>query len=239
MGLDHTLARPWRPTRRQWQEWARREPVLRPLSFDQFRALLAVAPATPAAGADRLLGALWRLASHDPEAGRLLLVCLLPALRSVAGRYRDTLGSQEAFTVAVAAVWDRVARHRPFERDVAYRLQWLAYRRVHRAAVRERAHASRRADPVVRDPVHGRPPGDTEAVQGTGTPEGLPVQVLLAQAAQARIVSQRDAWVLWATEVAGIGLGQAAELAGMSYQAAKKARQRAKARLREWLDKAA
>lgn len=239
MALDVALARQWRPTRRQWQGWARREPVLRALTYDELRAVLAVAPVTPAAGADRVLGALWRLARHDPDAGRLLLVCLVPALRAVAGRYRDALGQEEAFTVAVAAVWDRVARYRPFERDVAYRLQWLAGRRVHRAAVRERVHASYREHPcAVRDPVRAHQSSDPETA-ATGTPEGLPVRVLLAQAVGAGIVSQRDAWVVWATEVAGLGLEEAACLAGMGYEAAKKARQRAKARLRSWLEEAA
>jgi hypothetical protein len=239
MALDVTLARHWRPTRRQWQGWARREPVLRTLTYDQLRTLLDVATATPGLRADGVLAALWRLARHDREAGRLLLVCLAPGLRSVAGRYRDTLGQQEAFTVAVAAVWDRVARHRPFERDVAYRLQWLAGRRVHRAAVRERVHASHREHPcAVWDPVRAHQSSDVEAA-ATGIPEGLPVRVLLAEAVGAGIVSQRDAWVVWATEVAGLGLGEAAERAGMGYEAAKKARQRATARLRAWLEEAA
>lgn len=224
MGLDTSLARTPRPTRRQWQAWARREPVLRPLTYDQLRALLDVARRTPHARADALLAALWRLAHHDRDAGRVLLACLLPALRAVAARYRRTLGDEEAFTVAVTAAWDRVARFDPPTSHVAYRLQWLAGRRVHQAATRQREHAARQQHLT------------DELLAFAATPEGLPVRVLLGEAVDAGIVSRQGAWLVWATDCAGLSIGEAAGLLGIGYEATKKQRQRAAAALRGWLD---
>jgi hypothetical protein len=224
MGLDTTLAGAPRPTRRQWRAWTRREPVLECLTYEQLRSELDIATGTSRARSDALLGALWRLARCDPDAGGVLLACLLPALGSVAGRYRRTLGYEEAMSVAAAAVWDRVARFDPPTDSVAYRLRWLAGRAVHRAALRQRGEAGRR-QPLAEDTP--------------GTAAGLPVRVLLGEATDAGVVPGRGAWLVWVTYCEGLSLSEAAELLGVSYDAAKQRRQRAARRLRAWLDTSA
>lgn len=221
MSLDTILAGAPRPTRGQWRAWTRREPVLAGLGYEQLRGELAVDAGTPRARNDVLLGALWRLARSDAGAGGVLLACLAPALGAVAGRYRRTLGVDEALAVAAAAVWDRVARFDPPTENVAYRLRWLAGRAVHRAAIRQRDHAGRH-QPLTEDTP--------------GPAAGLPVRVLLGEAAGAGVVSRRAAWLLWVTNCEGLSLAEAAGLLGVSYDAAKQCRRRAALRLRAWLD---
>lgn len=210
------------PTLRQWRRWAGCEPALRGLSYERLRAEL-VPGRCDRARTDVLLAALWRLSHQDRDAGAVLVACLVPGLRAIAVRYQRRLGRDEAFTLAVSAVWDRVARFGPPAGHVAYRLLWLAGRRVHRAAVGERDHARRRQAITVDH--HPR----------AGPPE-VPVSVTLAEAVNAGIIGRRDAWLVWATHCAGLAVAEAAGLLGLGYEAAKKRRQRADAALKCWLD---
>jgi len=221
VGLHATLARTLPPTRRQWRGWQDRERALRGVTYERLRVELADRR-TPRARADGLLAALWRLARHDRDAGRVLLASLLPGARSIAAGYRRSLGYDEALTVAVAALWDRIARFDPPARNVAFRLVWLAGRRVNDTATARRAHAARHRLLTSPDTT---PSG----------PAGLPVRVLLGQAVNAGVVTREGAWLTWATRCAGITLAEAAELLGIGYEAAKKRRQRTEAALAGWL----
>lgn len=209
------------PTLRQWQAWARREPALRHLSYERLRAELAPGPCRRER-ADVLLAALWRLTRHDRDAGAVLVACLVPGLGAIATRYQRSLGYDEAFMLGVAAVWDRIARFGPPDSHVAYRLLWLAGRRVHRAAVTEREQAGRH-----------QPLADHDTVV---TEPDVPVRVTLGDAVGVRVVSRRDAWLIWATHCAGLTVAEAAGLLGMGYEQAKKRRQRADDALKSWLE---
>jgi hypothetical protein len=211
------------PTLRQWRAWAGREPVLRCLSYERLRAEL-VPGRCDRARVDVLLAALWRLTRHDRDAGGVLVACLVPGLRAIAVRYQHRLGREEAFMLAVAAVWDRVARFGPPASHVAYRLLWLAGRRVHHAAVSEREHAGRH-QPLM--PDHHAAVID---------PPGVPVGVTLADAVDAGVIGRRDAWLVWVTHGAGLTVAEAAGLLGIGCEAAKKRRQRADTALKTWLE---
>jgi DNA-directed RNA polymerase specialized sigma24 family protein len=200
--------------------------VLAGLTYEQLRAKTQGGQGAPVGRADVLLGALWRLSRQDGDAGRVLLACLAPAARAVASAYWHSLGNEEAFAIAIAAMWDRIARFDPYEHYVAYRLKWLARRHVNKAATERREHRS-----------HTRPL--TDDVTAPIEPTGLPVLMLLSEAADVGAVTRRGAWLTWATHCEGLSLAQAAELAGIGYEAAKKSRQRAGKSLRGWLEEAA
>lgn len=226
MRLDAAFTRMPPPTRRQWQTWTSREPALRGLSYEQLRAELDTDWCASTGRADELLAGLWRVARQDVDAGRVLLACLLPGARSTAAGYRRCLGYDEALAIAVEAMWDRIARFDPFDREVAFRLKWLARRRVHEATIKMREHGDR-CRPL------------TDQVKLPAAPSGLPVLVLLGEAADAAVVSRRGVWLVWATRCAGMSLVEAAELAEVAYDTAQKSRRRAELRLRCWLEEAA
>lgn len=219
---ERALARALPPTRRQWTAWARQERVLRGITYEQLRAELTPGRSSRPR-ADALLAALWRLARHDREAGRILLACLLPGVRRIVARYGRSLGQDEAFMTAGVALWERIARFDPPADYVAYRMLWLAGRRVHHAAVSGRAEADR-CRPVT---------GDETAVEVTS---GVSVRVTLGEAVSAGVVTRRDAWLVWATHCAGLTVVEAAGLLGIGYERAKKRRQRADAALKAWLE---
>jgi DNA-directed RNA polymerase specialized sigma24 family protein len=219
--LERALSQALPPTRRQWLAWVRREPVLVGMSYEQLRTELTPGHSS-SARADVLLAALWRLTRHDREAGRLLLACLLPGVRAIAGRYRCSLGHEEAFAVAVAALWERIARFDPPTSHVAYRLLWLAGRRVHRAAESQR------------DTVARYQPLTSDETLVDVMPE-VSAKVTLGEAVSAGVVTRRDAWLVWATYGAGLTVAEAAALLGLHYEQAKKRRQRADAALGAWL----
>jgi len=205
------------PSRRRWRAWQLREPALRDVRWDQFQA-----GRDPDGNPDELLASLWRLAHHDSEAGALLVACLGPGSRRIARMYGRTLGRDEATAIAIAAMWDRVARFDPPPQRVAHRLLWLAGRDVHRATVRRRIEI-RRSTPAA---DHHAPPA---------APSGEPLLVLLRQAVAAGIVTAEAAWLTWATRCAGLALANAGGLLDLGYEATKKRRQRAEAALAAWL----
>jgi len=219
--LEKALARALPPAHRQWQAWVRQEPALCRVTYEQLRADL-VPGLSSRPHADVLLAALWRLAHRDREAGRVLLACLLPGVRAIATRYQHRLGYEEAFTVAVAGLWERIAHFDPPASHVAYRVLWLAGRRVHRAA-RDRREDVARSRPLTRD----------ETVVEVS--QEVSIGVTLGEAVSAGIVTRRDAWLVWATHCAGLTVAEAAMLLGLGYEQAKKRRQRADAALKAWL----
>lgn len=220
--LERALACAMPPTRRQWQAWGRHEVALRGISYERLRAELAPGRRSRPR-ADLLLAALWRVARHDREAGRILLACLLPGLRAIVSRFQRTVGYDEAFAIAVAALWERIARFDPPTSHVAYGLLWLAGRRVHHVANSRQAEIVR-CQPVTDD--------ETPVVV---SPE-VSAKVTLGQAVTAGVICRQDAWLVWATHCAGLTVAQAAGPLGLGYEQAKKRRQRAAAALKVWLE---
>lgn len=205
------------PRRGRWRAWQLREPELRDVQRDQLQA-----GRDPGGNADELLAGLWRLARHDGNAGALLLACLGPGTRRIARMYGRTLGRDEATAIALAAIWDRIARFDPPPQRVAQRLLWLAGRNVHRATIRRRAELR-----------HSIPTADHHTLPAA--PVGEPTLVLLRHAVAAGIVTPEGAWLTWATRCIGLALAEAGGVLDLGYEATKKRRQRAEAALSAWL----
>lgn len=208
------------PTRRQWAAWRLTEPALRRTHPGHLRIGLTSSRA-PDVDPDRTLAALWRIARHDAGAGALLVACLAPGTERIGREYGRSLGRDEAEAIAVVTIWDRVARFDPYPHHVAHRLLWLARRHVHRVAVLRRTQSHELAADAS---LHVR----VDAA-------GVPPLVLLRQAVTAGAGTARGAWLVWATRCAGLSLGDAGQLLGLGYEAAKKCRQRTEAALAAWL----
>lgn len=214
----------YRPTRRQLADWAAREPDLAGAGAGvaELRAG-QLDPAVPLAVKDRRLRALIRLARTDSDALTALLACLLPVLRTLAGRYRGSLGD-DAWPAAVEALCVAV-RSYPLDRRpgwVARNLARAANARLRATRAREDAWAARTTD--------------LDAPLGEPAAEGdVYVRLLLRQAVDAGVVTPAVAELIELTRIHGVPLAAVAECTGVSYEALKKRRQRGEAALAAWL----
>jgi hypothetical protein len=144
-----------------------------------------------------------------------MTACLYPGLSRIVYRYRDILDRDEAWSGLVEALIRRLRtfnpdRWRPFVatnllRDAAHGL-----RRIARTERTWRDHVQRHEEPVA------------------GTPTSVPTTDGDSVALGAQ-VSTLDAALIQSTRLGGLSLANAAELLGLSYEAAKKRRQRAEA----------
>jgi DNA-directed RNA polymerase specialized sigma24 family protein len=210
----------YRPTRRQMADWAAREPDLAGVA--ELRAG-QLDPAVPLAVKDRRLRALIRLARTDGDALTALLACLLPLLRTLAGRYRPSLGD-DGWPAAVEALCVAV-RSYPLDRQPA----WVA-RNLARAA-NARLRASR-----AREDAWAARTTDLDAPLGEPAAEGdVDVRLLLRQAVDAGVVTPAGAELIELTRIHGVPLAAVAESNGVSYEALKKRRQRGEAAVAAWL----
>jgi DNA-directed RNA polymerase specialized sigma24 family protein len=211
-----------RPTRRQLAAWAEREPDLAGVGFDELRAG-QLDPAVPLAVKDRRLRALIRLARTDRDALTALLACLLPLLRTLAGRYRRSLGD-DAWPAAVESLCTAVRSH-PLDRQpawVARNLARAANARLRPARAREDAWAARTTD---LDAPIGEPAAEDD----------VDVRLLLRQAVAAGVVTPAVAELIELTRVHGVPLVAVAQRTGVTYEALKKRRQRGEAAVAAWL----
>lgn len=212
------------PTRRQWRQWVETEPRLAELGDPDGigRALRGGPPQRQ----DELLSVLVRLAQGGAGGGDaavlVLARCLWPGMRHRVIVHGWPLDVDEAFSIMVAGLVEAVHGYDPAARPrfVAAGLLAGPTRRLHRAASLARQAA---------DDVHDVSDEDYAA----GLLE-LSAAGLLGLAVDAGVLRAADAWLIRATRAEGLALAAAAGRLGLSYEAAKKRRQRAERRWADW-----
>jgi hypothetical protein len=210
--------RSYRPRRRSWRDWQRAETELRGLDYVEVRRLLLDQHCRPERK-DALLLAFVRRALVDPDGVLCVAACLYPGLCRIVARYRDVLDCDDAWSVAAESLVGRLAAYDTERRRcfVALNLLRLTSRDMARIARRERRWREHvdLDDEVVLDAMW-------ESVDETDPLTDAPC------------LSSLDAALIRATRIAGLPLADAAALLGLSYEAAKKRRQRAEA---EWVSR--
>lgn len=206
--------RTYRPSAERWLAWQLVEPALQGVDYVEVRRRL-LDREFPPEQKDALLLALVRCAPTDAEAAMCVTACLYPGLSRVVHRYRDILERDEAWSSLVEALIRRLRTFNPDHccrfvatnllRDSAHQL-----RRIARSERMWRDHVQLQEEPVAETPMPAPTPG------------GAPFAVC------ARL-SALDAALIQSTRLGGLRLADAAELLGLSYEAAKKRRQRAEA----------
>jgi hypothetical protein len=212
------------PSKRQWRRWSAWEPVLAGRSYDDVRAELRSRNG-PYERNDEVLAALCRIARVDPDAMAIAAALLLPGLRWRA-RGQRTLDPDEALSELVAALCRRIKRYDTVRRPhyVASNLLQDAARDFRRNTTKVLAGAIRAAALIGAD--------GTAAVPSVE--DSLTASFVLEAAIGAGIIARSEATLVFLTIFAGIGLRDAARPLGITYEAAKKRRQRALARLGNW-----
>jgi DNA-directed RNA polymerase specialized sigma24 family protein len=218
MNLETALERT-APTRAEWRAWTQRELPLAGCAYAEVRAELRSASPDRQ---DEVLGAVVRVVQTERAAFGVLAVALLPGLRRRVGRYSRCLDRQDAFALMVVALYEAAIGYdtRANPRFVATRLLALPTRRLRHEAARQRAWRSHACDGM--------------DVVGSGSVADLSVAAILTTAVDAGVLATRDAHLIHATRVNGLPLREAARRQGLSYEAAKKRRQRAEARWIMW-----
>ena len=209
------------PAQRRFRVWAAQEPALAALDFQAMRDLL-LDDHEPIDHdrKDQLLAALIRLARTDHDAGTGLLVCLLPGIKAKLRDHARGLDPDEAASVLVAALWQRI-RSYPLDRrprKIALNLLLDAARDVIAARNAQKAwdnHAQ------LDDQDH-----DTEDTDPGYTP-GLIWHLVRC----AGVLTPREIILIDATRLRGLPLTDLARLLGIGHEAAKKARRRAELKL--------
>jgi hypothetical protein len=206
-----------RPAGRDWRAWTATEAALAGLSWDRFRHELRHGSA---ARQDELLTALVRIARSDRDAVTVVAACLVPGLRARTAACAPGLPADDAWgeaVVGLCAAIDAVDLSVGF---VASRLLDVVRRYLQRAVKHEA---------VWRGQVREVP--DRAGPERVDEPSGA---LMLTTAARAGVISERDAWLMHATFVVGHSVGFAAGRLEVSYEAAKKRRQRAGERWGSW-----
>jgi DNA-directed RNA polymerase specialized sigma24 family protein len=218
------------PSRRTFRWWKTHQPAL--AGVDDFAALVAELrdPTTTPEREDARIGALVALARSDNDALVALLIVLLPRLRAKVRRYGIGLDTDDAHAEIIAALISQVRRHNLGRRPhrVAPKLVWYATRQLRQARNRNNAW---RTNTVALAGI------DT-AIPSTGpTRDGVEISAPTTMQIAVRdgILTATDAALITATGLAGLPLRDAAALLGLSYEAARKRRQRAQAALRSYL----
>jgi DNA-directed RNA polymerase specialized sigma24 family protein len=207
--------RTYRPSAECWTGWQRVEPALQGFDYVDVRRRL-LDREFPPKQKDALLLALVRCARSDAEAAMCVTACLYPGLSRIVHRYRDILYGDEAWSGLVEALIRRLRTFKPDRRcrfvaanllrDSAHQL-----RRVARSERMWRDHVQLHEEPVALAPT---PVVTTDG----GDPLALGAQL-----------SPLDAALIQSTRLGGLSLADVAGLLGLSYEAAKKRRQRAEA----------
>jgi hypothetical protein len=171
---------------------------------------------------DELLAALVRVARSDPDATTVIVGALTPGLRARIARHAPGLSPDDAWSIAVDGLCSAVAAGPVAEQFVASRLLDVAKRHLQRAIAAETRWRS-----------HDRQIPERPATERTDEPSGA---LILTTAVAAGILTPADAWLLHTTAMTGHSLAWAARRLDISYEAAKKRRQRAAGRWRDWWD---
>jgi DNA-directed RNA polymerase specialized sigma24 family protein len=217
--------------RLELRTWAATEPVLaRFASPDRLIAFLWDRRASPVEK-DRVLAALLRLAQTESSAGRMVLQAMLPGLKALAAvflkRHPDHEGEpalerEELWQVLFVSMLERIKTY-PLARRPERIAANLVLDTKHAAlAELQRARGGYRELPI------------DEPLEPAGEASPFPaedVEAPLRRAVAARAISQADADLIAWVDVDGLSLREAAERLGISYNAAKIRRQRAKRRL--------
>ena len=213
LGSDWSLSR-FEPPRRRWLAWQQSEAALPDLPFVQVRQLLLDRLCRPERK-DEVLLALIRLARDHRDAGMSITACLHPGLRCIVWRYRGILDPDDAWSGLAESLTRRIPAfdvERP-NRFVAHGLLRDAAHDLRRTARVERAWRDHVRLQEVLPAAAVVPVADVSSDPLDGTCGLTPVDTALIRA----------------TRVAGLTLTDAARLLGLSYEAAKKRRQRAEA----------
>jgi DNA-directed RNA polymerase specialized sigma24 family protein len=174
---------------------------------------------------DDLLAALVRLARTDTDAGQLLMVCLLPGLRTKLRRHAHGLDPDDAAAIAVAALWRRITGY-PLDRRprrIALNLLLDTTHDLITARDRERSWADH-TQLVDEDTDLDQP--DNEA--------GPTPELMWHAATTAQVLTTPQATMLDATHLRGLPLRDTAALLGLGHAAAKQARRRSGQRFARW-----
>jgi hypothetical protein len=214
--LERTLEQA-RPARRRWRAWTNDEPALVGLSWQGLRYELRHGPPDRQ---DELLCALIRVARSDGEAKTALAACLVPGIRARIARYAPGLPPDDAWSVAVEGLCAAIGAGDVPRTFVANRLLDAAKRQLQQAVKNEAVWQGQvRQLPNRAD--HRR----------VDEPSGA---LILGTTIRAGVISKADAALLHATAIAGHGLAYAARRLSVSYETAKKRRQRAGHRWVAW-----
>jgi hypothetical protein len=181
VNLEAALAR-ITPTRTQWNHWTRREPLLAGMSYHDARSQLR---AGTQQRKDELLAALVRIARTGADAFGVLAACLLPGLRHRVARYGRSLARDEALSIMVAGLYERVVAARATDdhtRYVAERLLSLPTERLRRAVSVQGTWTTQTGQ-------------DPEAASRTCAVE-LSAAALMGIAVVAGVIDEQDAWML-------------------------------------------
>jgi DNA-directed RNA polymerase specialized sigma24 family protein len=207
------------PSRAQWHAWTRAEPALAGLTYQDVRRELRTGNQDRK---DRLLGALVRVTGTDPDAFAVVAACLLPALLRRVRLYGPSLDREDALAVTVEGLYEAVARaDATLNAFVATHLLSTPTSRLRRAVSWQRAW-----DRSSRVECHS-PTADAAVI-------GPSADTMLAGAVAAGVLLPADAQLILVTRIAGHSLRAAARYQGVSYETAKKRRQRAEARWANW-----
>jgi hypothetical protein len=207
--------RSYHPSARRWLAWQHDEPTLGCLSFGEIRRALLDRQCAPERK-DALLVALVGLARADNEAALCVTACLYPGLSRIVWRYRDILDRDEAWAGLAEALTRRL---RSF--DIEHNTRFVAF-----ILLRDAAHWLRhtvRRERAWRDHVQ------LDRVPSVEMPTALLDQARSDPLGDVVCLSGLDTALIRATRVGGLSLVEAASLLGLSYEAAKKRRQRAEA----------
>jgi hypothetical protein len=170
---------------------------------------------------DAVLLALLRVARQEPLARRVVLLAMLPGLKSIAGRMLiDIREREELWSALLACAWERiclypVARRR---RRVAANLLLDCMRGTLAALARERTERARAC-------------ADLPADLASAEPEGGDVDALLARAVRDGAIAAAEAELVLSTRIDRVPLAAVAEAQGVAYNTLKVRRQRAERRL--------
>jgi hypothetical protein len=204
----------YRPPDERWSAWQREEPELEHLDYADVRQLL-LDRTCPPDHKDALLLALVRRAHADLEAVVCVSACLYPGLSRIANRYRDILDGDDAWSSLAEALITQLTSYNADRRN----------RFVAANLLRESAHLLRR---VVRVERMWRERVQLQEELVVEMPWSAPDDSdPLADVAP---LAALDTALIRATRFGGLSLLDAASLLGLSYEAAKKRRQRAEAK---------
>ena len=211
----------YQPPTARWRQWQRDEPILNGHEFAAVRRTLLDRQVS-SDRKDEILAALIRRAqrTRDDDARVATIVCLLPGLRRIAGRFGVILGRHDALAELLASLWSSL-EHFDLDRRcdrIAGRLLAGGAQRLASLARQERDWRDRtdRGQDPVRQPA---PATEPAGVSGAVT---------------AGVLDAFDAALIEATRLNGLSLADAARLLGVSYEAAKKRRRRAEVAWLAW-----
>lgn len=218
----------FRPCPRTWADWQQDDARLAGLDFMRLRRRL-LDRGVPNAEKDALLAALICRCQRNPDDGQArtaVIVCLLPGLRSIVRRYQDILGRSDAWAEVVSSLYVLAHAYDLARRPerVAANLLWDCTNRLLRCVRQERAWRDHNDLGFSVNCFVSR----SSPISESWLPDPL------GEGASHGILDSIDVALIAATRLTGVALADAGSLLGLSYEAAKKRRQRAEAGWVQW-----